>query len=225
MSILIPIFSLDILFYLCLWLQLSCIHFRLPSTLLYFISYLLLSMKKLLQLWVLSIALIVCLLLLNDRTNAASGAISLRIYTGTSSCVYGTSLYLGQHTGSYVAFSLTGTFTPTIFSCTDFEGMDAWSMTLFASGDLSNWLQTISKNNVSLKVDANMVTSWLCVTGQNTTTFTSIGSIPWVILAKTSHTWDICTISASNVQLVVYVPENQAVGTYIWNLILLAPWN
>jgi hypothetical protein len=95
-------------------------------------------MKKLLQLWILIVALVFCLLLLNNPTNAASGNISLNIYTGTSSCVYGTSLNLGQHTGSYDPFSLTGTFTPTVFSCTDLEGMNSWSMTLFASGDLSN---------------------------------------------------------------------------------------
>jgi hypothetical protein len=191
-----------------------------------FILYLLRLMRKLLQLWILSVALIASLLLLFINTTNASetnGNIALIINTWMSSCVYGTSLYLGDHTGQYSAFALTGTFSPSTFSCVDLDGLDSWSMTLLASTDLNNWLQTISKQNVFVQADINMVTSWFCTTWLNTTVFTSIWTTPWTILHKSAAKWDICEISANNVQLSVVIPANQAVGLYTWTLLLTSP--
>ena len=79
-------------------------------------------MKKIFTILILSLLLLFSLVLLNtNQTNAAIGEVSLQINTGLSSCLYGTSIYLGQHTGTYNDFSLTGVFSPSEFYCTDYD--------------------------------------------------------------------------------------------------------
>ena len=183
-------------------------------------------MKKTFTVWILSLLLLFSLVLLNtNQTNAATGEISLHINTGLSSCIYGTSLDLGEYQASYSMFSVTGTFSPETFSCTDFDGLASWSMTFSATTDLtgSNW-QVISKNNVFLKVNPNIVTAGVCSTWENTNTVTSIWTTAWVILAKTSSIAQICTISATGIELSITIPPSQAIGTYTWILSLTSPW-
>ncbi len=182
-------------------------------------------MKNLLKIGALSLALITSVLMLTKTNAQVPGDVSLKIYTGTSECVYGTSLYVGDHIASFDAFTLTGTFNPSTFYCTDYEGLSNWTMTLNATSDLTNQNgQTIPATNVYLKADANQVISGSCTTGTNTTTRTSIWGSPQTILYKSSALGQICTISANNVQLYVYVPANQPVGVYTGTLSLVAPW-
>jgi hypothetical protein len=83
-------------------------------------------MKKMIKIGALSLALIASLLLLSgDKTNAATGSVSLKINTGTSTCTYGTSFYLGSGTASFSSFYITGSFPTQVFSCTDYEGAAA----------------------------------------------------------------------------------------------------
>ena len=181
------------------------------------------KMKKLFRVGFLSLSLITAFFLLFTSTNATTPwIVSIEVIPSLSQCLYGTSIYLGQHTGQYTAFALTWTFSPTTFSCTDFEWLEAWSLTL-KSADLSNGLQIIPKENIFLKVDTNQVIQWDCSTGTNTTTLTSIWTVAGVVLSKSSASWEICKIAANNVQISIVVPASQAIGSYSWVLILNSP--
>ncbi len=180
-------------------------------------------MKKLISLFILSLAMILSIVFLGrETTNAALGIISLSIIPGDSSCVYGTSLNLGQHTWDYVGFNMTWEF-PSSFYCIDFEWLESRSMTLKAPNNLTNGLQTISKENIFLKVNPHQVTQGSCSSWLNTTSLTSIWIIPWVIISKSWLSWEVCKIEANRIQIVVEVPPGQAIGYYTWELILNSP--
>ena len=184
-------------------------------------------MKKLFKIGALSLALIASLLLLSgDRTNAASGAVSLKINTGASTCSYGTAFYLGSGTASFSSFLITGSFPSQVFTCSDYEGAAAWwSMTLQATTPLtgSNW-QTIPATAVAMQVQTATVTAWSCTVGAAATTMSAIDSTK-VIISRTAVAWPICTITATGITLVATIPANQAVGIYTGTLLLLAPRN
>ena len=184
-------------------------------------------MKKMLKIGALSLALIASLLLLSgDKTNAASGSVSLRINTGTSSCAYVSTFYIGSGTASFNSFYITGSFPTTVFSCTDYEGSAGWwSMTLQATTPLtgSNG-QTIAASNVSMKVQPAGVTAWTCATGAAAITMTAIDTTK-VLIARTAVAWPICTITATGITIQANIPASQAVGIYTGTLMLVAPRN
>lgn len=184
-------------------------------------------MTKSLSLWLLSLVMIFFIsLLLQSDTNALSvqGIVSFRVDPDVSTCLYWTSVNLWSHTGQYESYILTSSFVPSIFSCTDYEGLSAWSMTL-AANDLSNGLQIIPKENVYLVADTNQVIEGQCKTGSNASVPISIWSSAWIILSKQGSIGQICKISADNVQVSVQIPANQAIWIYSWVLNLNVPWS
>ena len=57
----------------------------------------------------------------------------------------------------------------------------------------------------------NYVNIDACITGQNDTSWISIGTTPGIILNKQDVNGNICTIKSDTVNLAVHIPENQAV--------------
>lgn len=185
-------------------------------------------MKKFMKIGALSLALIASLLLLSNSTNAASvgGDVSLDITTVTGSCTYGTSLYIGTHPAQYATYNMTWSEFPGEFNCVDTEGLATFTMTMQATTDLSNGTvaQDIPAANVSMIVNPNRVSAGYCVAGTNQTTWASIGATPATILNKASQLLDICTVSATGVNLAVVIPASQAIGTYTGTLSLVMPF-
>ena len=183
-------------------------------------------MKNLLKIGALSLALIATVFMLN--TNAASdiGDVSLEITAESGSCTYGTSLFVDTTGSSYDVQYITGDNFTEDFECVDTEGLDTWTMTMEASTDLSNGTQTIPAANVSLIVNnAQVVSAGACTGGTTQTTWASIGSTPASILHKAAGgLGDICTLTASGVNLAVEIPAAQAVGIYTGTLALDMPW-
>jgi len=181
-------------------------------------------MKKFMKIGALSLALIASLFLLNS-TKAATvgGSATLDITTTPGSCTYGTSLYIGTHASQFAAFDITGSNFLSSFYCVDTEGLNTWTMTMQATDALTNGSQTIPAANVSMIAATNQVTAGTCTTGANQDTWASIGTAK-TILNKASALNDICTITASTVNLAVHIPTSQAVGTYTGTLSLVMPF-
>lgn len=179
-------------------------------------------MKNLLKIGALSLALIATVFMLN--TNAAdTGPLTLEITAGDSTCVYGTSLDLGTHVASFAAFNMTGTFTPSTWSCTDNDGFSAWVLDI-NSTDLTNATsQSIDNTLVSMDTDPNQVTAGACATGAAELSSRTPIDTNQSVLEKSGAAGQICTISAANVQLAVAVPANQPVGLYTGTLTVTLP--
>ncbi len=192
-------------------------------------------MKNVIKIGALSLALIASLLLLSNSTSAynivaPTGDVSLRITTTSWSCVYGTSLYIGEHPAQYAAYDMTGnTFSgggvSTLFSCTDTEGLAYWTMTMQATTDLSDAnSHTIPKNNVSMIAATNYLYTGACTVGTNQNSWIAIGTTGATILNKASQLGDICTINSDSVNLAVHIDAHQAVGVYTGELTLNMPF-
>ena len=183
-------------------------------------------MKKIISLFTLSILLLGSILLLNTwNTEAAVGNVSMKINTGVSSCLYGTSFYVGAATASFNGSAMTGNF-PTVFQCTDFEGAAGWYSMSLQSHTMtgSNNTKTIPATNVYIKVNTQTVTAGTCTTGINAQALSAISPTPWVIIARTAVVGEICTIYESGITLQVIIPASQAVGMYTGTLDLTNPW-
>ena len=200
-----------------------------------FIFYSTTQMKNVMKIGALSLALIASLLLLSNQTNAAAapvaGNVSLDITVTSGQCRYGTSLYIGAHQSQYAAYDMTGykfwSGTPTLFSCTDTEGLSYWNMTMQESGTLKDGvssLHDIAANNVSMVAQTNYVVSGSCTAGINDNAWIAIGTNPGTILYKSGAIGDICTINSDYVNLAVHIDAHQAVGTYTGTLVLNMPF-
>jgi hypothetical protein len=132
-------------------------------------------------------------------------------------------LYIGTHASQFAAFDMTGSNFSSSFECVDTEGLANRTMTIQASSPLSNGSQSISASNVSMLASTNTVTAGSCTTGSNANTWTAINSAG-TILNKASSAGDICTITATTVNLAVHVPASQAIGTYTGTLSLDMPF-
>ena len=154
----------------------------------------------------------------------ATGNIRLEITKTSGTCVYGTSLYIGTHAAQFAAYDMTGSNFTSAFYCSDTEGVNSWAMTMQASSDLSNGSQTIPATNVSMIASNNYVNIGACTTGQNDTSWISIGTTPGTILNKQDVNGNICTIKSDTVNLAVHIPENQAIWLYTGTLTLNIPF-
>lgn len=181
-------------------------------------------MKNVFKIWALSLALIASLILLG-QTNAANvqGSVTFNItWVTNTACTYGTAWNAGTINASLLAQSTTGSLST--FSCTDTQGLSAWNMTLLANSAVSNGTTSIAATNVSMKASAQTIPSGDCDTWANTSTFTSIGSVAWTILAKASAVNEVCTISVATVEVAVAVPAAATIGSYSGTLLLTTPW-
>lgn len=186
-------------------------------------------MKKFMKIGALSLALIASLVLLSNSTNAqvpTGGDVSLEITTTTGTCVYGTSLYIGAHAADYATYNMTGSEFPELFSCTDTEGLPNFAMTMQVTTTLSdgNVAHDIPANNVSMIVNPQRLVDGACTLGTTLTTWGPIGTTPGTILNKDGVDGDICTLSATGVNLAVIIPASQAVGTYTGTLTINKPF-
>lgn len=181
-------------------------------------------MKHLWKIWALSLALIVSVLLLNHTSAAYPGMVSFTItWISNAACTYGTSWTTATPlVASYSAQVATATLAN--FVCTDTEWRSGWHMDLLASWVVTNGITNIPATGVSMIAAPNMVTSWSCITGSNTTSLTSIGSTAGTIMKKNWWLNQICTITTSSVELQTAVPASATVWVYVWALILTTPW-
>lgn len=111
----------------------------------------------------------------------------MEITTTSGSCTYGTSLNIGSHPSQFDAYNMTGSNFSSSFSCVDTQGLLDWTMTIQASGDLSNGTQTIPNTNVSMIVSPNYLSEGACTTGTNQTTWAEIGTQPKTIIWKAGN--------------------------------------
>jgi hypothetical protein len=187
-------------------------------------------MKKFMKIGALSLALIASLVLLSNSTNAQvpqTGDVSLEITTTSGTCVYGTSLYIGSHAAQYATYNMTGTEFPELFSCTDTEGLATFSMTMQATSTLSDGViaHDIPAVNVSMIVNPQRLAAGACdYLGTTQVAWAEIGTNPGTILNKSGVEGDICTLSATGVNLAVVIPASQAVGIYTGELSLDMPF-
>jgi hypothetical protein len=157
---------------------------------------------------------------------STTGNVRLEITAVSGTCVYGTSLYIGSHAAQFAAYDMTGSNFSSAFYCSDTEGIGSWTMTMQAVSPLSdgNPNHNIPADNVSIIASPNYVDIGSCSTGQNTTSWVSIGAVPGTILYKDDVNGSICTIKSDTVNLAVHIPDNQAVGVYSGILTLNMPF-
>gem|GEM_PF-3404017 len=128
-------------------------------------------------------ALIATVFMLN--TNAQdNGPVTLELTSGANTCVYGTSIDLGQHVVSYDAFNMTGSnFTPSTRYCADGEGLADWTLSVELTDNLTNqYAQSIPTGNVYMDSSVNYLMSGTCTTGLNTiNTWIAIDSVQTVL--------------------------------------------
>ena len=177
------------------------------------------QMKTFMKIGALSLALVASLLMLSNTTKADTGTLTLKINTGTNSCVFGTSLDLWSQWMSFIsALTFSGYFTGTqsTFSCTSNNGQNV-SLSLQSSNLTNATSQSISSGVVTLQTNPNRVSSWSCLTGAGTTSRTSISSAQ-IVLSKNNNPGQVCIVSVTGIQLKVVAPIAQAIGTYTWTL-------
>ncbi len=179
------------------------------------------SMKKIIGTCILGISLILSLLMLINITKADIWTLTLTINSGTNSCEFGTSLNLWSQAWSLsfpLIFSGYFTGTSSTFSCTSNDGQNV-SISIQISSDLTNATsQTISSGSVFLQTTANQVTAGACFTGAGTVSRTPISGAQ-TILSKINNPGQVCTVSASGIQLKVVTATAQAVGLYTGTLV------
>ncbi len=186
-------------------------------------------MKKMIKIGALSIALIASLLILGNVTKAANWVLTLKINTGTNTCIYGTSLDLGvQSVNLASALTFSGQFTgaSATFSCTSLNGANV-SLTMQMSGNLTNATSNIiTGTQVTMKTNAPTVTPvWGCTPGAWTTSLTAINPTAQGIVSKTSAPGQVCTVSANGVMINVLTKVAQEVWTYTGTLVLTETLN
>ena len=182
-------------------------------------------MKKNISIWALGLLLLGSMLLMSSwKTEAASGLISLRINTGTSSCFNSQNFYIGAKTAQFTTSMLTWIFSTAGFWCTDMEGLAAFNISVKWNILTGSSSKTIPAANISMLTSGSIVTAWSCTTGAaSTQTLTPIDTTK-TVLVKTSAVWEICTVRLTGVVIQVQIPANQAIGLYTGNLEVILPW-
>lgn len=183
-------------------------------------------MKKIMKIGALSLALVASLLMLSNITKADSGTLTLKINTGTNICFYGTSLDLGAQTlnlSSALTFSGYFTGASQTFYCTSNNGANV-SLTIQSANLTNATSQTISSGSVTFQTTAPIVTAWACTAGVGTTSWQPLNTAQGIV-SKTNNPGQVCTVSASGVQLKVVTAIAQAVGTYTGTLTLTQTLN
>ena len=177
------------------------------------------QMKTFMKIGALSLALVASLLMLSNTTKADTGVLQLKINTGTNSCTFGTSLDLwSQSLNLSSALTFSGYFTGTqaTFSCTSNNGNNV-SLSLQSTNLTNATSQIISSGSVTMQTTPNQVTAGACLTGAGTVARTAISGAQ-TILSKTNNAGQVCTVSASWIQLKVVTATAQAVGLYTGTL-------
>jgi len=181
-------------------------------------------MKNLLKIGTLSLALIATVFVLN--TNASdTGVLTLEIQAGTGTCVYGTSLDLGQKVAQYSAITFSGDFTNGAFWCEDNQGtQDTWTLTMASSilTNASNTGYTIPNTSVKMMNAQPTVTAGTCKINSGTLSLTALDSAQ-PILGKLSDEGAICKVNTDTVSMEVVTATNQPVGIYTGTLTLDVP--
>jgi hypothetical protein len=116
------------------------------------------------------------LTVVNTNAQSVTGDVSLTINSGTSACLYGTSLDLGAQTVKFdTAYEFSGDFTED-FSCVDYRGNSfgatgGWSFDIIVD-DLSNGSgSSIASGNVSINHSAGVLSGdSVCAAGFSTGT-------------------------------------------------------
>ena len=154
------------------------------------------------------------------------GNLTLQINgNGGNTCIYGTELNLGIIHVPTSIFSITGTFSPNNFYCSDNTGTgNSWFMTIQASSNLTGtYGQTIASWDIFMKTYPSTIDNGMCTASPGTTTRTSLINTQ-TVLWKTSATWQVCTITVTGVMLYISIPAYQAVGAYTGELTLSVPF-
>lgn len=179
----------------------------------------------------LSIVAAVAILVGSNGANAQqTGEVSLTIDSGSSYCVYGTSIDLGSKSVAtdFGALTFSGNLNTSsgtnTWSCTDFAGTTGgWDLTI-QSTDLTNETSNvISSGNIVISHDAPALINGTCTTGGNAATDVSIGSTHTIMAKAASANRTVCSIDTANVALKVNVPANQAPGKYTGTLTITVP--
>ncbi|HCB51959.1 TPA: hypothetical protein DEP21_05360 [Patescibacteria group bacterium] len=188
--------------------------------------------KNLAKLGVLSLSLVAALAMLiaNNANAQQTGDVTLTINSGTSVCVYGTSLDLGT-TGvrpDFGAFTLSSGFNTsagsTTWSCTDFAGTTGgWDLTIISSNLTNETANVIASGNVFITHDAPTMTNGSCTVGGAAAAKVAINASHTIIAKAASTQKTVCTIDTANVSLAVDVPANQAPGRYAGTLTITVP--
>lgn len=182
------------------------------------------TMKNLLKIWALSVALIAVVFVLSRTSAAAPGSVSFSItWVTNTTCTYGTARATAAPlSASYSAQVATSSLAN--FVCVDTEWQSGWHMDLLASWVVTNGLTSIPATGVSMKAATNTVTAWSCTAGTNTTTLTSIWATAGTIMKKNAGGNQICTITTASVELQTAVPASATIGNYVWALVISTPW-
>lgn len=188
--------------------------------------------KNVSKLGVLGLSLVAALAVAFVASNAqaqTTGQVSLTIDSGSSYCIYGTSVDLGSKSvaADFGALTFSGDFlsaSGTTWSCTDFAGTPAgWDLTIQTTELTNETSNTINATNVLISHNAPSQTAGTCTVGGTAATDIAIDA-PHTIVAKAgSANRTVCTVSTNNVALKVNVPANQAPGKYTGTLTITLP--
>ncbi|HCB51958.1 TPA: hypothetical protein DEP21_05355 [Patescibacteria group bacterium] len=170
-------------------------------------------------------------MLIANNTNAqVNGDVTITINSGTSACIYGTSLNLGT-TGvrpDFAGFTLSSGFNTsagtTTWSCTDFAGTTGgWDLTIISSNLTNSTNNIISSGNVRITHSAPSMTAGNCTTGGAAASNVAINTSHTIVAKAASAQKTVCTVATTGVTLAVIVPANQAPGTYVGTLTITVP--
>ena len=188
--------------------------------------------KNVSKLGVLGLSLVAALAVAFVASNAqaqTTGQVSLTIDSGSSYCLYGTSIDLGSKSvaADFGALTFSGDFnagTGNTWSCTDFAGTPAgWDLTIQTTELTNETNNTIDAGNVLISHSSPYSTAGSCSVGGTYAWNIPISS-PHTIVAKAgSANRTVCTVVANNVALEVQVPANQAPGKYTGTLTITLP--
>lgn len=174
----------------------------------------------------LSLALVAVLFVMNSKAASDAGILTMNIHGEPGYCNYGTSLYLGDYSFSYLAQSITGDFngvdpegvSSVQWSCTDSLGVASRALTVDASTLLNMTTKvsahTIPEANVRLFSDGVTVISGACTTFTGLDGWKNFGVDPINLISKWSELGDACRIKTDLVKIDVAYPASQAIGAY-----------
>lgn len=179
--------------------------------------------KNLLKIGALALGMFAFGILYTNAQETIPGQVSLTINTGSSECMFGTDLDLGQQAAALdTAYTFSGSFSgvEATWICYDREGGSwrNWTFTIQADPLNGSNGGTILANHIAMKHTA-AVTTWdaACI-GGTAQAYTNIDSV-YTIMSRNGGV-GVCQTSVEDVRLKVEVDENQAPGFYTGNITL-----
>ncbi len=188
--------------------------------------------KNLLKIWVLSLALLSAIFLLN--TNAASEYWTVKLeITGTSGyCAYGLEMDFLQHAFSYNARTISGQFFTTgntaRWYCVDSYGVASWALSIQSSNVLNittnNPAHTIPASSVKVRSATGTLANGTCTidNGDSDGVYVSIDTSK-TLFGKSSALGEACEVGTDEVRLSVDLTWSQAIGQYSGTLTINVP--